>query len=72
MRLSDIWPWLKAEFRWRFMDKRYEVILSEHAQRQLEELPEEDQVVIREAMERIARNPYSGHSGHRHEIEEEK
>ncbi len=69
MRLRDVWPWLRTEFKWRFLGKRYEVIMSEHAQRQLEELPEEDQAVIREAMERIARNPYSGH---RHEIEEEE
>ncbi len=58
--MRDIWPWLKAEFRWRFMDKRYEVVLTEEAQRQLDELPEEAQAEIRKAMESIARNPYSG------------
>ena len=71
MRLRDVWPWLRAEFRWRFLGKRYEVILAEEAQRQLDELPEEAQVEIRKVMERIARNPYSGHR-HRHEIEEEE
>ncbi len=59
MRLRDIWPWLKAEFRWRILGKRYEVIMSEHAQRQLDELPEEDQAEIRKAIERISRNPYT-------------
>jgi len=71
MRLRDIWPWLRAEFRWRVLGKRYEVIMTEEAQRQLDELPEENQAEIRNAMERIARNPYSGHR-HRHEIEEEE
>ncbi len=47
MRYS--WPWLKAEFRWRVLDKRYDVRLSEEAQ-----------VEIRKTMERISRNPYSG------------
>jgi len=69
MRLRDIWPWLRAEFRWRVLGKRYEVIMTEEFQRQLDELPEEAQAEIRKAMERIARNPYSGH---RHEIEEEE
>ncbi len=69
MRLRDIWPWLKAEFGWRVLGKKYEVIITEEAQRQLDELPEEAQAEIRKAMERIARNPYSGH---RHEIEEEE
>ncbi len=69
MRLRDIWPWLKAEFRWRVLGKKYDVIMTEEAQRQLDELPEEAQVEIRKAMDRIARNPYSGHRG---EIEEEE
>ncbi len=69
MRLKDIWPWLKAEFRWRVLGKKYEVILAEDAQRQLDELPEEAQAEIRKAMERIARNPYSGE---RTELEEEE
>jgi len=47
MNLRDIWPWLKAEFRWRVLGKRYEVILAEEAQR------------IRKAMERLSRNPYT-------------
>ncbi len=69
MRLRDIWPWLRAEFRWRVLDKKYKIVLTEEVQRQLDELPEEDQAEIRKAMARIARNPYSGH---RHEIEEEE
>jgi len=67
MNLRDLWPWLKAEFRWRVLGKRYEVILSEEAQRQIDELPEEAQAEIRKAMERICRNPYSGD---REELEE--
>ena len=59
MKLRDVWPWLKAEFRWRVLGKRYEVILAEEAQRQLDELPEEAQAEIRKAMERISRNPYT-------------
>jgi len=60
MNLRNLWPWLKAEFNWRVLGKRYEVILSEEAQMQLDELPEEAQSEIRKAMERIGRNPYSG------------
>ncbi len=67
MRLRNLWPWLKAEFRWRVLGKSYEVVLAEEAQRQLDELPEEAQAEIRKAMARIARNPYSGE---RTEIEE--
>ncbi len=67
MRLRDIWPWLRAEYRWRVLGKSYEVILTEKAQSQLDELPEEAQAEIRKAMGRIARNPYSGHR-HRHEM----
>ena len=59
MRLRDIWSWLKAEFRWRVQGKRYEVILTEEAQSQLDELPENAQAEIRKAMERISRNPYT-------------
>ena len=59
MNLRDIWKWLRAEFRWRVLGKRYEVVLTEEAQRQLDELPEDAQVEIRKAMERVSRNPYS-------------
>ncbi len=40
MNLRDVWPWLKAEFRWRVLSKKYEVIMTEDDQRQLDELPE--------------------------------
>ena len=69
MNLRDLWKWLKAEFRWRVLGKRYEVILTEEAKRQLAELPEEAQAENRKAMERIGRNPYSGE---RMEFEEER
>ena len=59
MRLRDIWPWLRAEFRWRVLGKRYEVIMTEGVQRQIDELPEEAQAEIRKAIERISRNPYT-------------
>ena len=59
MNLRDLWPWLKTEFRWRVLGKRYEVIMTEEAQRQLDELPEEEQEAIRKAIERIGKNPYS-------------
>jgi len=59
MRLRDIWSWLRAEFRWRVRGKRYEVKMSEEAQRQFDELPEEAQAEIRKTMERISRNPYT-------------
>ena len=67
MRLRDIWPWLRAEFRWRVLGKRYKVIMTEEFQKQLDELPEEAQEEIRKAMERIGRNPYSSD---REELEE--
>ena len=59
MNLRDIWPWLKAEFRWRVLGKRYELIMTEECQRQFDELPEKAQEEIRKAMERIGRNPYN-------------
>ena len=63
MRLKDVWPWLRAEFRWRFLGKRYEIIMTEECQRQFDELHEEDQEAIRKAIERISRNPYSSDRG---------
>jgi len=60
MRLRYLWPWLRAEFEWRVLGKRYKIRLTEAAQRQLDGLPEEVQAEIRAAMERIGRNPYSG------------
>ena len=59
MNLRYIWPWLTAEFRWRVLGKRYDVILTEEAQRQLDELPDDAQAEIRTAMDRLSRNPYS-------------
>lgn len=67
MRLRDIWPWLRVEFKWRVLGMKYEIVLTEEAQRQLDELPEEAQAEIKKAMDRIAGNPYSGE---RMEIEE--
>ena len=52
--------WLKAEFHWRVLGKRYEIQLTDETKRKLCELPEEAQAEIRAAMERISRNPYSG------------
>ena len=69
MNLGDLWKWLRAEFRWRVLGKRYEIQLTEEAKRQLDELPEEAQAEIRKAMERMSRNPYSGD---RTELEEEE
>jgi len=59
VKLRDLWKWLKAEFRWRVLGKRYKVQLTEEAQMQLDELPEHAQSEIRKAMERISRNPYT-------------
>ena len=47
LRLKDFWQWLKAEFGWRVLGKRYEVHLTEEAQRQLDELHEDAQAEIR-------------------------
>lgn len=60
MRLRYIWPWLKAEFRWRILGNKYDVHLTEEAQRMLDELPEAAQAEMRRVMERLSRNPYSG------------
>jgi len=62
MRLRYIWSWFRAEFGWRVLGKRYAVHLTEEAQRQLDELPEDAQAGVRKAMERISRNPYSSDS----------
>ena len=58
MRLRDIWPWLKAEYRWRVLGETYEIRMTEECKRQFDALPEEVQRRIAEEMERIARNPY--------------
>lgn len=58
VRLRDVWPWLRAEFSWRVLSKRYKVILSEYAQWE-----------IRKAIERRGNNPYSGD---REDLEEEE
>lgn len=59
MNIRYFWPWLKAEFRWRVLGKRYDVRLTEDAQRLLDELPEEAQAEMRRVMDRLSRNPYS-------------
>ena len=69
MRLRDIWPWRREEFRWRVLGKRYKVILTGEAKRQLDELPEERRTKVIEEMDCIVRNPYSGD---REEFEEEE
>ena len=51
------------------LGKRYKVILTGEAKRQLDELPEERRAKVIEEMERIVRNPYSGD---REEFEEEE
>jgi len=58
MRLRDIWPWLKAEYRWRVLGKTYEIRMTEECKRQFDALPKDAQRRIGEEMERIARNPY--------------
>jgi len=60
VKLRDLWKWLKAEFRWRILGKRYDVQLTEEAQMQFDELPEHAQAEIRKTMERLGRNPYTG------------
>lgn len=60
MNLRFRWNWLKAEFGWRVLGKRYAVRLSEEVQKQFDELPEEAQAEIRKTMERLSRNPYTG------------
>jgi len=59
MNIRDLWPWLKKEFEWRVLGRRYKIIITEEAQRQLDELPEEAQAKIRKTMEHISRNPYT-------------
>lgn len=68
MRYS--WSWLRAEFRWRVLGKRYVVSLTEEAQRQFDELPEEAQAEIRKTLARLSRNPYSGDRMELEEIED--
>ena len=60
MNIRDLWPWLKAEFNWRIMGKRYEIRTTKEFDEQLAELPEHVQEEIKKTMERIGRNPYSG------------
>ncbi len=60
MRLRDAWKWLKAEYRWRVRGEKYEIVMPEKVRKQLDLLPEDVQAEIMKAMERIARNPYSG------------
>ncbi len=53
------WNWLKAEFRWRVLGKRYEVELSELVKQQLSELPEDAREVVMKTMDRLSKNPYT-------------
>jgi len=62
MRIRDIWPWLKAEFRWRVLGQCYEVRMTDRFKRQLEALPPEVREEILKAIEHARRNPYSGDS----------
>jgi len=71
MKLKYLWPWLKAEFGWRVLGKRYEVRLTEEAQRRLDELPEEAQAELMKSIERLRRNPYSGDRMELDDVEEE-
>ena len=58
--LKKFWLWLRAEYQWRVRGKRYEIRFSEEAQSQMDALPQDEQDEIMKAMERLARNPYSG------------
>ena len=69
VKLRYFWSWLKQEFRWRVLGNKYEIVMTEEAQRNLEDLPKEAQVEIMKTLDRLRRNPYSGN---RTEIEEEK
>ena len=66
--IKNIWRWLRAEYQWRVLGKRYEVRFSEEAQSQMDELSQDEQDAIMKAMERLTRNPYSGR---RVDLEEE-
>ncbi len=61
MNIRYLARWLKAEFEWRVLGKRYEIKLSEEFKRQLAELPEEHRVEIMATLEKLSRNPYIGH-----------
>jgi len=58
--LKHFWLWLKAEYRWRILGKRYVVSMSEKAQSKIDALPEEEQEEIKKFMEHLSRNPYIG------------
>ncbi len=60
MNLRDLWPWLKAEFRWRVLGKRYKVILEGQALETFNDLPEDVKVEFMKSIEHLSRNPYSG------------
>ncbi len=58
--LKNIMRWLRAEYQWRILGKRYEIRFSPEAQSQMDELSQEQQDEIMKAMERLTRNPYNG------------
>ena len=57
---EDLLKWLWAEFKWRVLGRRYEVILAAEVKEQIKMMHPEERVVVEEAIESISRNPYSG------------
>lgn len=58
--LRDLPKWLRAEFRWRVLGKRYEIKLSASARRQLDEMDEERRAEVMKRIDDLSKNPYSG------------
>ena len=52
--------WLRQEFRWRILKKKYKVTMSDVALRQYESVPPEDKEMLNKAIEALSRNPFLG------------
>jgi mRNA-degrading endonuclease RelE of RelBE toxin-antitoxin system len=52
--------WLKAELHYRLTGKKYEVVLTEEAKKQIEEMPEEYREEVLKIIEMLRKNPYVG------------
>lgn len=63
--------WLKTEFQWRILGKRYKVEMSDEAKEDYEKLTDEDKKILDEAISQLSKNPYIGERMTQEEMEEE-
>lgn len=56
--IKELWKWVKAEFHWRVLGKRYEVRFTEESQEAFNKLPKEAQDKIMKTIDSMSKNPF--------------